>query len=85
MQLRFLLSLLSKHGFFGISTGIDELMVDGLLANIGIVIVPLFCSSSLAKEVPVRVARVELILSLSVFHVRHHNEFLEKDFGANQM
>ena len=44
-------------GFCGISTSIDELMVDGLLANIGIGIVPLFCSSSLAKEVPVPIAR----------------------------
>ena len=32
-------------------------MVEGLLANIGIGIVPLFCSSSLAKEVTVPIAR----------------------------
>ena len=42
--------------FCGISTGINELMVDGRLANVGIGIVPLFCSSSLAKEVRVPVA-----------------------------
>ena len=31
-------------------------MVDGLVANVGIGIVPLFCSSSLAKEVPIPIA-----------------------------
>ena len=40
-------------GFCGISTGINELRVDGLVANIGIGFVPLFCSSSPAKEVPI--------------------------------
>ena len=33
-------------------TGTVELMVDGLLANVGIGIVPLFCLSSLVKGVP---------------------------------
>ena len=37
------------------STSINELMVDGLLANVGIGSVLLFCSSSLVKEVPVPV------------------------------
>ena len=41
----------------GISIGVDEIMVDCLLANIGIGIVPLFCSSSPAKVVPVPIAR----------------------------
>ena len=45
-------------------------MVDGLLANVGIGIVPLIRSSSLATEVPVPML-VELILSLFVFCVRH--------------
>ena len=39
--------------FRGNSTGIVELIVDGLPANVGIGIVPLFCLSSLAKRVPV--------------------------------
>ena len=43
-------------GFCRISTGIDELMVDGLVANVGIGIVPLYCSSSLVKEVFVLIA-----------------------------
>ena len=38
--------------FFGNSTGIKELMVDDLLANVGIGIVSLLCLSFLAKEVP---------------------------------
>ena len=42
-------------GFCG-NSSISELMADGLLANVGIGIVPLFCSSSLAKEVPVPIA-----------------------------
>ena len=53
-------------GFCGISTGINELIVDGLLANIGIGIVPLFCSSSLAKDVPVPIARGTDSFSLCV-------------------
>ena len=40
-------------------------MVDGLLANVGIGIVPLIRSSYLAKEVPVQ-SLVEKILSLSL-------------------
>ena len=52
--------------FCGISTGIDELMVDGLLANICIGIVPLFCTSSLVKEVPVPIARGTDSVSLRV-------------------
>ena len=39
--------------FCGVSTGNNELMVDGLLANVGIEIVPLIRSSSLATGVPV--------------------------------
>ena len=66
LQLRYLLSLLNNHGVLWISTGIDELMVDGLLANIGIGIVPLFCSSSLAKDVPVPSARGTDSVSLRV-------------------
>ena len=42
-------------GFCGISTGINELMVNGLPANVGIGIVPLLCLSSLAKEAPANV------------------------------
>ena len=53
-------------GFCGISTNIDELMVDGLLANISIGIVPLCCSSSLAKDVPVPIARETDSVSLRV-------------------
>ena len=37
--------------FCGISTGSVERTVDGLPANVGIGIVPLFCSSPLAKRV----------------------------------
>ena len=37
------------------STGINELIFDGFVANVGIGIVPLFCSASLAKEVSVPV------------------------------
>ena len=39
--------------FCGISTGNNELMVDGLLAKVGIGIVPLIRSSSIATGVPV--------------------------------
>ena len=39
--------------FCGNSTGIKELTLDGLLANVGIGIVSLFCLSSFAKRVPV--------------------------------
>ena len=53
-------------GFCGISTGVKELMVDGLLANIGSGIVPFFCSSSLAKEVPVTIVRGTNSVSLGV-------------------
>ena len=38
---------------WGLSTGNNELMVDGLLAKVGIGIVPLIRSSSLATGVPV--------------------------------
>ena len=38
--------------FCGILTGENELMVDGLLANVGIGIVPLIRSSSLATSLP---------------------------------
>ena len=41
-------------------------MVDGLLANISIEIVPLFCSSPLEKEVPVPIARGTDAVSLRV-------------------
>ena len=68
--------------FCGISTGVNELMVDGFLAHVGIGIVPLFCSSSLANEVSVPIARGTDSVSLLV---SHNNEFVEKDFGANQM
>ena len=37
--------------FCGNSTSINELMVDGLAANVGTGIVPLFCLSSLVKKV----------------------------------
>ena len=40
----------------GNSTGISELIVGGLPANVGIGIVPLFCLSSLVNKVPVPVA-----------------------------
>ena len=65
--------------FCGISTGNNELMVDGLLANVGIGIVLLCCSSSLAKEVPVPTARGtdSLVVSQS-------NEFVEKGFGVTE-
>ena len=53
-------------GFCGMSTGNNELMVDGLLANIGIGIVPLCCSSSLSKEVNVPLARGTDAVSLRV-------------------
>ena len=56
-------------------------MVDGLLANVGIGIVPLFCLSSLAKGVPVPVAcGTDSCLSLCPTVMK----FLEQDFGANQ-
>ena len=58
--------------FCGISTRNNELMVHDLLANVGIGILPLFCSPSLAKEVLFQLL-VELILSLLVFCVGHHN------------
>ena len=49
LQFRYLLSLLSNHRILWI-------MVDGVLANVGIGIVSLLCSSSLAKEVPFPIA-----------------------------
>ena len=55
-------------------------MVDGLPANVSIGIVPLFCLSSPAEEVPVLLL-VELILSLLVMY---NSEFLDNDFGTNQ-
>ena len=79
LQLRFLLFFAVI--FCGNSTSILELIVDGLPANVSIGNVPLFCSSSLAKEVPVPIAR-GTVLSLLV---SHNNEFLEKNFGANQI
>ena len=67
--------------FCGISTGIIELMVDGLLASVGIGIVPLFCSSSLARKVPVPIVCGTDPVSL----VSYNGEFLDDDFGTNQM
>ena len=49
-----------------ISTCIAELIVDGLVANVAIGIVLLFCSSSLAKDVPVPIARGTDSVSLRV-------------------
>ena len=48
--------LLFNHRVLRNFHGVNELMVDGFLANVGIGIVPLFCSLSLAKEVLVLVA-----------------------------
>ena len=57
LQLRYLLSLLSNNANSAeYPLENNELMVDGILANVGIGIVLLFCSSSLVKEVPVPVA-----------------------------
>ena len=67
--------------FCGMSTSIDELMFDGLVANVGIGIVPLFCSSSLAKEVLVPVACGTDPVSLLV---SYNGEFLDDDFGTDQ-
>ena len=52
--------------FCRISTGNNELMVDGLLADVGIGIVPSIRSSSLAKEVPVPIACGTDTVSLGV-------------------
>ena len=54
--------------FCGNSTGIVELTVDGLLANVGIGIVPLFCLSSLLRKESPTLFPVELILVLFVVH-----------------
>ena len=57
----------------------NELRIDGLPANVGIRILPLFCLSSLVNEVPVPVA-CGMILVLSVFR---KSEFYEDDRGVN--
>ena len=49
------------------STCIDELTVDCLVANVGIEIMPSFCSSSFAKEVPVPISRGTESVSLCFF------------------
>ena len=67
--------------FCGISTGIVELVVNGLVANVGIGIVPPFRSSSLATEVPDPIARETDPVSVGVFFC----EFLDNDFGTNLM
>ena len=69
-------------GLCGISTGINEFMVDGLLANVGIGNVPLFFARHLLRKSSLSLLFVELILSLSM---SHNYEHLEKNFGANQM
>ena len=53
VELQFCCLFLSTIEFCGISTGFQELMVDGLLANVRIGIVPLICSSFLATSLPV--------------------------------
>ena len=63
------------------STENNELVVDGLLANVGIGIVRQFRSSSLAKEVPVPIA----CGTDSSLVVSCNGEFLEDDFETNQM
>ena len=63
--------------FCGISTGNNELTVDGLLANVGIGIVP-----RCLRERSLSLLLVELILSLSV---SHNDAFLEVDLGVDQM
>ena len=65
--------------FCGTPTGITELIVDGLLSNVGIGIVSLLCLSSLAKRVP---DPVELIL---VLFVVCKGEFLDDDLWVNQI
>ena len=50
-----MLSLLANIKFCGNSTCNNELKVKGLLANVGIGIVPLFCLSSLVNKIPVLV------------------------------
>ena len=67
--------------FCGMSTGINELMFDGFVANVGIEIVPLFCSSSLAKEISFPVVCGTDPVSLLV---SYNGEFLDDDFGTDQ-
>ena len=70
LQFRCLLSLLSNREFYGKTTGIDELTVDGLPANS-----ILFVISCEKSPVP---AAVELIL---VLFVVRKGEFLHDFFG----
>ena len=58
-----------------------ELIIDGLLANVGIGVVSLLCLSSLAKRVPGPVA---LALILVLFVVRN-TEFRDEDLGVSQI
>ena len=82
LQFRYLLSCCPTIEFSGMSTGKNELVVDGLLANVGIGIVPLFRSSSFAKELPVPIACGTDSFSL---WVSCDGEFLDDDFETNQM
>ena len=59
----FAVSCCHTAGFCGNSTNILELTIDGLPANVSIGNVPLFCSPSLAKEVPVPITRGTVCLS----------------------
>ena len=64
------------------TTSIVELIVDGILANVGIGIVSLLCLSSLVKKVPVPIACGTDPVSLLVLR---KSEFLEDDIGMNQV
>ena len=76
LQFRHLLTLLSNHRILLNIHWRNELTVDGLLAHVGIGIVPLILSSSLAKEVPTLLL-VELTLIL--FVVRKGESVDERD------
>ena len=67
--------------FCGNSTGINELIVDGLPANVGTGIVPLFCLSSLVNKVPVPSACGTGPCS---FCGARKGEFLGDDLGVDQ-
>ena len=63
LQLRYLLSLLSKHGILQKPPpGINELIVDGLPANVGIKIVPLLFVISCEKSLCPQLAELILVL-----------------------
>ena len=72
---------LSNMEFCGNSTGVNELIVDGLLANVRIGIVFLFCLSSLLRKESPTLQLEELIL---VLFVVRQSEFLKEDLGVNQ-